>query len=364
MVLNQTNIAHYLTEHDLLSWQQVVDGDFVINEASRRNRNFFARSNSGPSYFIKQVRQRDPQTINAIRNEAAVYRRSVHSPGASVLKGLLPQYHLFDPENLALVLDLLPGASNLYEYLQNTGQMPAELPSRIGTDLASLGQTIASDSLAEHTPLLPRTVPWILTIHKSFSYPTEGLRGGNMSLLEAVNSHADFANGLEEALDSWQCVSFTHGDIRLDNWVICQEPGNTPGYSLKLIDWELAGLGDPLWDAGSMISAYLSYWILVDTASAGQGARSEHHIEGTTPSELKETVQAFWTAYQAEAGQSVEGLETALCYAGARLIQTAFEHLQPTDSFTIAAHRMMDFSRELMNRPLEAGSRLFNLEAG
>ncbi len=40
MVLNSSNIVHYLLERGLVTGQQIVDGDYMVVEAPRRNRNF------------------------------------------------------------------------------------------------------------------------------------------------------------------------------------------------------------------------------------------------------------------------------------------------------------------------------------
>ena len=40
MLLTSTNIVHYLLERGLVSAEQVVDGDYMVVEAPRRNRNF------------------------------------------------------------------------------------------------------------------------------------------------------------------------------------------------------------------------------------------------------------------------------------------------------------------------------------
>ena len=40
MLLTSTNIVHYLLERGLVSAQQIVDGDYMVVEAPRRNRNF------------------------------------------------------------------------------------------------------------------------------------------------------------------------------------------------------------------------------------------------------------------------------------------------------------------------------------
>ena len=58
---------------------------------------------------------------------------------------------------------------------------------------------------------------------------------------------------LERALPASQHVSFVHNDLKLDNCMI--DPGD-PDRVVAIFDWDMATLGDPLIDVGTL----LSYW--------------------------------------------------------------------------------------------------------
>ena len=53
-MLDQSEVATYLLRRGLISEACIVDGDFQVVDASRRNRNFKAISKAGPSYMLKQ----------------------------------------------------------------------------------------------------------------------------------------------------------------------------------------------------------------------------------------------------------------------------------------------------------------------
>ena len=49
MFLTAYNLAHYLTAKGLITMRSVVDGDFILSEAGRRNRNFKVAAASTPA---------------------------------------------------------------------------------------------------------------------------------------------------------------------------------------------------------------------------------------------------------------------------------------------------------------------------
>ena len=74
MFLNSTNIVYYLLEKNLISAEQVVDGDYMVTEAPRRNRNFKVMKRDRTGLFVKQVQRWEQQAISTVRLEAHCYR--------------------------------------------------------------------------------------------------------------------------------------------------------------------------------------------------------------------------------------------------------------------------------------------------
>ena len=66
MFLTAYNLPHYLMSKGLISAQSVVDGDFVLAEAGRRNRNFKVMRRQQPGLFVKQIKSMEAQAITTI----------------------------------------------------------------------------------------------------------------------------------------------------------------------------------------------------------------------------------------------------------------------------------------------------------
>src|SRR5438552_17861227 len=70
-MLTQAQIAHYLVRDGLVSAESIVDSDFEVVEASRRNRNCKVVSDRGPSYLLKQLKE--TSAGDTVANESRVY---------------------------------------------------------------------------------------------------------------------------------------------------------------------------------------------------------------------------------------------------------------------------------------------------
>ena len=57
MVLTAASLSHYLMECGLVSSSSVVDGDFTVNDLSRRNSVFRVTRGTHPGYIVKQVKE-------------------------------------------------------------------------------------------------------------------------------------------------------------------------------------------------------------------------------------------------------------------------------------------------------------------
>ena len=108
---------------------------------------------------------------------------------------------------------------------------------------------------------------------------------------------------------------------------------------VKLVDWEMAGWGDPAFDVGSALSDFAS--LALDAAPTPVAARSGSAV--------------FWRAYVRAAGLAAPAaaalLERSVRFAGARLVQSAFEHTQETTAMSARVGRLVALARELLVAP-------------
>src|SRR5205807_9363196 len=129
-----------------------------------------------------------------------------------------------------------------------------------------------------------------------------GRTAGQRELVLLVHRHEAFGAALDALRTAWRPSALIHGDWKLENCLVCDEDG-----SVHVVDWELAMWGDPLWDAATLVQSWWNCWIRDPAACA---------IE-----EIRPALPAFLDAYGAPCARVV-------AYAGARILQTAWESLQ------------------------------------
>jgi Predicted choline kinase involved in LPS biosynthesis len=134
---------------------------------------------------------------------------------------------------------------------------------------------------------------------------------------------------------------------------------------VKIIDWELAQLGDPCWDVGVFFSEYLSVWLASIPFSQKMALDQSLNLARFPLSKMQPAIQAFWKAYvlslKLDSIAVTNRLLRATQYAGLRLVQTAYERLQNQSSITPLDIYILQLCVNLVTRPVEAVIHLLGL---
>jgi len=153
--------------------------------------------------------------------------------------------------------------------------------------------------------------------------------------------------------------------MKWDNCIIYAKPEENDELNLKIVDWELADLGDACWDVGAIFQAYLSFWILSmqmlgDPSPAQLVDMAQYPLEKMQPA-----IQTFWKTYvhtmQMDDTVSREWLERSVKYGAARMIQTAYECLSFSPQITANALCLLQVSLNILKSPQEAISDLLGM---
>jgi aminoglycoside phosphotransferase (APT) family kinase protein len=155
-----------------------------------------------------------------------------------------------------------------------------------------------------------------------------------------------------------------HGDIKSDNVLVVPPAEGQGGSRVRLVDWELAQVGDAAWDVAGMLQDFVMFWVLSmpgDAASADEMAnRARYPISALQPA-----VRAFWRAYRdaagLAAGEAEATLRRAVRFAGARLIQSAYEMGQASHALPRASVLLLQISANLLAQPELGQVQLFGL---
>ncbi|HEV3037592.1 MAG TPA: phosphotransferase [Candidatus Angelobacter sp.] len=367
MLLNSGSVAHYLLQRGLMTYDSVVDGDLLIVEAPRRNRSFKIIRRRHPGLLVKQVQQWDAVAIASIEREASVYSLAQTVPEFSALAEWVPGLLSYDSQNHLLVLESLPGYESLAECHQRLGRCPVEIAETLAEALGRYHYATKGklDQISQ-VSVFPKMAPWILSIHQHQPGWFQSLSAANSQLLEIVKKYDQFATTLDHLRAQWEQNSLIHGDISWDNCLIQPTSGTGDKLKLRLIDWELADVGDELWDVGAVLQSYLSYWILsIPTwpgATAEQViARASHSLEV-----VQASISAFWDRYkqvaEIPAGKEKEWLRRSISYGAARMIQSVYEAPNISMQMNPNALYLLQVSMNILLDPQTATRELFGIK--
>ena len=353
-------LVRYLLERGLLPHAAVVDGDVIVVERVRRHRNYAVLRQRGPGLFIKQMRPDQEGSAQTLQKEAAFYGMIAGDPELAAIDALLPRFQAYDPEAHFLIVELLAGAEDVNEHHTRLRSFPVETAQRMAAALAAF-HTASRRELASRPTgaMFSRTTAWILSFLTLNDTYLRNLSAANGQFVSILRSSPDFTQALDRLRASWSRETLIHADMKFENCMLA------PG-ALRIVDWELADIGDPLWDAGSILQAYLAQWIfgmqIAPGAPLSLATSSMYPLDSIRPA-----MQAFWNEYAMRmefAPQELEEkLERAVAYAGARLLQTVFEMSALSQS--LAPHAMLEVqaSMNLLRQPRAAAAELIGLEA-
>jgi hypothetical protein len=141
--------------------------------------------------------------------------------------------------------------------------------------------------------------------------------------------------------------------------------GDRPAF--KLVDWELADIGDACWDVGAILQTYLSVWVMSAPAAGHEvtPAPAQEAPESYSLEALQPSLRAFWAGYSGALRVSLDEasalLERCVRYAAARMIQSAYEYVQFSPRVSAGALRMVQVSSEILRDASKASRELFGL---
>jgi hypothetical protein len=365
MLVQPDNVVHYLAERRLLTLPSVVAGDFMVCEQSSRNYNLKVIRHKSPGFFIKQVRQRNPAYTLTLEREAKCYEMSSRHPRFGAMAALLPKCHHWDPASTILVLEMLPDAENLWEHHQRLGCFPREMAELQGDKLGSYHRQVELFFPAlEELQLFDKKLPWILSIHETQPQYLSQMSQGNAQLLQILRDYPGLTNALDALKRSWAFRALIHGDVKWENLLLYREKPEDP-LDIRIIDWEMADLGDECWDTGAIFQAYLSFWIFSLPLSPGVSLDQAAAASRFRGEDMQVALAAFWTRYAAARGfgraTSRRYLERCMACAAARMVQTAYEGIQQSPQITPQALCQLQMSMNILRDPAAAVSQMVGL---
>ena len=183
-----------------------------------------------------------------------------------------------------------------------------------------------------------------------------------MEVVKIIQGTDGFGTQLDALDRDWSATTPVHQDVRFKNFVWTPPSDTVRLPRLKLIDWELSGLGDPAWDIGSALGNYLSLWLMSIPVTGSNPVAQSAELARCPLGGVQKATRACWHAYVKKCGPAGAALLLrAVRYAAARLVQTTFETAQESTSLTADMVLHLQVASNMLQRPREAAPHLLGL---
>src|SRR5579859_6554961 len=358
-MLTLAEVARYLLDCALITPPQIVAGDLAVEDATRRHANYRVSSMAGPAYFVKQGV--GPERAAALAHEAAVYEWLTADPAAHALGRYLPHLRRYDAAAGVLVLDLLPTAQPLGAYQSRHGRFSTGLAAQVGVALARLHQIPVGDPALAVCPPPP-----VLSVPRLDLRLYSGLSQANLQLIITVQQFPTFGARLDALAARWQPTTFIHYDIKGENLLVTPG-GNRRSPTLTVVDWEMAGRGDPGWDLGAAFTEYLGTWLASIPITGHDPPDRFLELARYPLARIQPAIRRLWQVYARErclpAPAARHLLDRAVAYSAARLVQTVFEQNQTAAQPFGTALAALQLAYNILDRPDDAAVQLLGIPA-
>jgi Phosphotransferase enzyme family len=293
-------LLRYLASAGVVDATAVRDPDVRVTSLSRSHLVLLVRFGDGRGLVVKRARPRPQELVGNLRRELVAYRLAASHPS---LAAAMPACLHADPAFQIVVLRAVTPGSTLRDDSVLRRALPAGA-ARLSRLVA--GWHRGTRGVSPET--LPAELPWVLDIltpgHWRPPVADELLVHGKIRR-ELRHHFSELAEALEPS-----CL--VHGDLKWDNCLLEGSDG------VRVIDWEMAAVGDPAWDVAGILQDHL----VVCRALASP----------TEPADLEERAREaaadFLSSYLAAADVADRAgfRDRAVRLTGARLVQSALEH--------------------------------------
>lgn len=345
MRLTKKNITHYLLDRGFLNGESFISGDYMLSQTMSRNCIFRIEQQKTNGLFVKQLINQDSTNSYLIQKDATSHYLIHESDLYKETSSHIPSYHGYDPTHNILVTEYFANTKNIHEVIYQDKALSKSHAEKMASILASFHFDITKE-IKGNTSLqfFNKQIPWILNMGNLNNSDPKEIK--NSVVLE-IHKHQELVKKIDKVASQWETYSLIHGDIKWMNFIVM------PNDDVKLIDWEIADLGDPLWDVAGVFQSYFSSWVL---SFNNQSTQQHQKIEGTefiTFDAILPVIKIFWNQYaelqKFSTEENKEKLVKTLSYTAVRMIQTAFENNMAQTQILPNSVRILQFCDNVLS---------------
>jgi hypothetical protein len=314
-----------LQQCGLINSTDIANKGVRVSSNSRSHSLHFVYIGGERRYAVKSASRNHEVDPSRLNREALIYRLAAGLPGQP---SFLPLCHLAEGATGLLVLNAIDGPS-VHAYMQRAQPDIAMVCQALGQALG-----MAHRDLAPLSRSVPPAIPWIL--HLFIPGPAEFVWGHPHMrwLLEHLQNRWHWQSLLKQLRHQWRPQTLMHGDLKWDNSVLYR---SAFGPKVCLIDWELAGWGDPAWDLACLVQELCT------------------SLQQKEQNTLVNSIHILWSSYCAATRFSWQLLEKIrrriYAHVAVRLLQAALEEVKSFGPSAECVQRTLHLANMLLMAP-------------
>lgn len=346
MRLTKKNITFYLLDKGFLNPKAFLSGDYILTQSMSRNSIFKIQHQNSTGVFVKQLINQDV-TNSYLMQKDATSHYLIHESGLyKETSSYIPKYYGYDPNHHILVTEFFVDTGNIHEETFAKKELSQHYAKQMAKILSSYHFDITKE--VDHQSSLQffgGQIPWILNLGNIGDTDSNGM---NNVVLQEIRKHKQLSQKIDKVASTWEITSLIHGDIKWMNFIVMPDKKD-----VKLIDWEIADLGDPLWDVAGVFQSYLSSWVMsFDNSNNYQHVKMQG-TEFLTLETIGPVIKIFWDEYaklqKFTSSEKKKALLKTLAYMSVRMIQTAFESNMSNGTLLPNSARVIQFCDHILN---------------
>jgi hypothetical protein len=379
-LLSSQNAFDYLTEQGICTQKEQELSN--IEQKFAKNFNLLLSLPEGRKLLVKQERHNPAgKTAGEFLNEWRIQEFLQQFPELNHLQPLMPEVLHFDAAHSLIVFNYLNDYRDLADFYAKEKVFPTAIASALGAIVATIHRTtlnrqdyrdfftqedegVALAQISKVVRELERITPEVFG-----RVPTDGLK-----FFALYQRYDSLGKALAELADAFDPCCLTHNDLKLNNillhddWeqkLLTAEPSGSS--TLRVIDWERCGWGDPPFDLGMLIGSYLLIWLSSLVVSKTIAIEESLRMAMTPLEQLQPSIAALARAYFSNFPEILESrpqfLRRVMQFSGLALIIQIQVMIQYEKSFGNMGICMLQVAKGLLCRPEQLMPTVFGAAA-
>ncbi len=275
-----------LTANNSIAYANSIGLTNVSVKNIRNMRHFCATVASDQGEFLIKQQGNNSQIFGnvSLTNELLFYKHLCYED-ANPFKDITPALYNFDFEHQIVTISFIKNATVFI--LKSNDDSNYELVEKLASYVAILHKTPIDTTFPKINPSAH--------IQTHDKVTPEAFAAGGPSypkFLEMMQRYPEFNEALRALKSEINYDTLIHGDLKYDN-ILLIEDSKEP--DLKIIDWELIGIGDRYMDLGYVIGNFLIF--IIDDIEYKDNSL---HVNENALDFLQDTVSSFINTYNAQ----------------------------------------------------------------